>query len=340
MKTITIQKTQGQTRLQQIALQIGGIVTIHENETHLKIDNASAKGTIHQFILKNGISYMDYDLVFYDDIVLSNATKDHRIYDFIYASESDIYHSFAGRDKQLLHTFQPSIFSSVPNMDSLYYFSKERKHRVSMIHVSANANGSKELTSLMQQLQSIFKAAENKHNFAYVGSFNLNIADNIQQLNGLTHKGIVRTLMTESIIKTILAMELQQHFDDVNNQNSKLNSLTNREMTRIREASLCIREQPEGDYTIASLSQRSGLSKTKLQEGFRTVYGFTVTNYIKHIRILMAEQLIKTTDLNISEIVYSIGLTSRSYFSKIFKETYNCSPKYYKEHQQLTARSA
>ena len=35
--------------------------------------------------------------------------------------------------------------------------------------------------------------------------------------------------------------------------------------------------------------------------------------------IRLAEELIKTTDLNISEIVYTVGLTSRSYFCKIFK---------------------
>lgn len=44
--------------------------------------------------------------------------------------------------------------------------------------------------------------------------------------------------------------------------------------------------------------------------------------------------------VNISEIVYSIGLTSRSYFSKIFKEKYNCSPKYYQEHQNALAVTA
>ena len=36
------------------------------------------------------------------------------------------------------------------------------------------------------------------------------------------------------------------------------------------------------------------------------------------------------SDLNISEIVYTIGFSSRSYFSKIFKEKYNISPNEYK----------
>ena len=66
----------------------------------------------------------------------------------------------------------------------------------------------------------------------------------------------------------------------------------------------------------------------------------TVTDYIRNVRVEVAEELIKNTDLNISEIVYSIGLTSRSYFSKIFKEKYNCSPKYYQENQKTLAATA
>nr|WP_313790335.1 AraC family transcriptional regulator [Allomuricauda sp.] len=37
-----------------------------------------------------------------------------------------------------------------------------------------------------------------------------------------------------------------------------------------------------------------------------------------------------TTEMNISEVVYSIGFTSRSYFSKIFKERYGLSPSEFK----------
>ena len=41
------------------------------------------------------------------------------------------------------------------------------------------------------------------------------------------------------------------------------------------------------------------------------------------------------TDLNISEVVYSIGFTSRSYFCKIFRQKYGCSPREYKKRPSL-----
>lgn len=57
--------------------------------------------------------------------------------------------------------------------------------------------------------------------------------------------------------------------------------------------------------------------------------GTTVTNFIRNERLILAEELIQTSDMNISEIVYSIGFTSRSYFSKIFRNKFNCTPKAY-----------
>jgi AraC-like DNA-binding protein len=70
------------------------------------------------------------------------------------------------------------------------------------------------------------------------------------------------------------------------------------------------------------------------------MHGRTVTDYIREVRIQKSEELIKNTDLNISEVVYSIGFTSRSYFSKIFKKKYNCSPKQYKDNQNKVAVTA
>ena len=74
------------------------------------------------------------------------------------------------------------------------------------------------------------------------------------------------------------------------------------------------------------LALKSGLSQAKLQEGFKLLYARTVTEYIRHIRLEAARDYISTTEMNISQIVYTIGFSSRSYFSKIFKRKYGISP--------------
>ena len=60
----------------------------------------------------------------------------------------------------------------------------------------------------------------------------------------------------------------------------------------------------------------------------------TVNGYIQHRRMLHAKTLLNDTDFNISEIVEKLGLSSKSYFSKIFKETYGISPSEFRQNNK------
>jgi AraC-like DNA-binding protein len=82
---------------------------------------------------------------------------------------------------------------------------------------------------------------------------------------------------------------------------------------------------------LEQLSIESGLSQAKIQDGFKFLYTRTVTEYVRHIRLEAARELMRNGDLNVSQVVYSIGFTSRSYFSKIFKEKYEVTPNEYRK---------
>ncbi|MFC0521267.1 helix-turn-helix domain-containing protein [Mesonia maritima] len=77
------------------------------------------------------------------------------------------------------------------------------------------------------------------------------------------------------------------------------------------------------------MSKKFGLSKQKLQQGFQLKHQHTINEYIKSKRLELALKLLDEGEKNISEIVYEIGLSSRSYFSKIFKEKYKIAPSTY-----------
>ena len=172
-------------------------------------------------------------------------------------------------------------------------------------------------------------------NTMYMGSYNLKIAEKIQQLNAITQKGIVRNLLVEGLVSMILALEIQQHSDDRKNANLNSGSLTTLEMQSVKEVSEFVNNFSETQLSIDKLSRKSGLSAAKLQEGFKLMHGHTINDYVRDVRVRKSEYLIRTTDMNISEVVYSVGLTSRSYFSKIFKAKYKCSPKAYKNGQRV-----
>lgn len=80
------------------------------------------------------------------------------------------------------------------------------------------------------------------------------------------------------------------------------------------------------DISLDFLSKISLMSKSKLKNIFKDYYGVTITEYTQRRRIHIADHLLKNTDLNISNIAKSVGYSSHSRFSKIYKRYKNISP--------------
>lgn len=74
-----------------------------------------------------------------------------------------------------------------------------------------------------------------------------------------------------------------------------------------------------------------GVSRTKINDILKAELGFTFTSYLNKLRLTEAARLLaETEDANIAEIAYSVGYKNVSYFNKLFKEEYNCTPKTFK----------
>src|SRR5690606_35405950 len=76
-----------------------------------------------------------------------------------------------------------------------------------------------EVDGLKAKLCETFFKEEGSANFIYIGSHNLKIAEKIEQLNAISQKGIVRSLLIQGLVHVILALDIQQHKDDLKNQN-------------------------------------------------------------------------------------------------------------------------
>ncbi len=337
MNVIHIKTTNLNNMFLDLQNHFGGDIEHNSEEKVLTVNNEKGEGIIRGITFKGSVTYIEFDIVFKNDILLVNSTPNSSPIYFAYCTKGNLVHSFGVEgEKNKLEKFQTGIVTTNSDKQNVFHFKQNIHYKISTIVVSTDDKALSYYKLNAKLKETFFPKIKNGH-FVYTGSYNLRIADKIQQLSAITQKGIVRSLLIEGIVHMILAMEIQQHSDDLESLESNRGSLTKREMEDVREISNFIKNYPEIQYTLKYLSNKSRLSPAKLQEGFKLIYERTVTDYIRNIRVEAAENLIKTTDLNISEVVYTVGLTSRSYFSKIFKEKYNCSPKQYQDHQNTLA---
>ncbi len=84
------------------------------------------------------------------------------------------------------------------------------------------------------------------------------------------------------------------------------------------------------DITIEALCSETGIGRTKLYEIFRKELNIGISKYILRRRLHNAKKLLKTTELSIPQIAHKVGFSDYNYFSRVYKNQYGKSPKYYR----------
>lgn len=321
--------------LEQVQDKIGGSIVNSWNESTLTIDNENASGILRYIPFDWGVSVLDFDVTLHKEFIFKiKAVPKYNPIRFLYASIGSFKHRFGVDDNERnVEQFQSLISTNKTDGYDYLHFNKNEKLHLNLIEIIRKHFLRKKTTnvsSLNKKLYEVFVDTNHENRFANFGTLNLKMADLIKKLEKIKGKGMLRILKIESIVYEILSLHIQQH--------NKLlagatfpTSLVKSELKDIRKLSTIILKNPEKEYSLEELSLQSGLTQSKLQEGFKFLYNRTVTEYIRHVRLESARDLIRTTDLNISQIVYTIGLSSRSYFSKIFREKYDITPNQFKK---------
>ena len=315
--------------LAQMHSYFGGHITERWGEFTLTIDNDIAKGCIKCITFDWGVSLMEFDAVFFDDVLLSYDNKNSNPIHFSYCSEGSYKHRFANEDA--FHTteqYHSSIIVSKKNLNLYSLFPKNIhiiRNDIRIVRKEFLKKRNTQVSQLNDHLHKVFVDDEDQSEFAYYSPIHLKMEDYVKTLRDLKTEGMTRVLQIEGEVYHLLAMHIARH-DRYQKNEIVPNSLLKEELKKIRQHAKRILDDPSLNYNLDQLSKDSGLSQAKLQEGFKFLYARTVTEYIRHVRLEAARDLMNTTDLNISQIVYTIGFTSRSYFSKIFKEKYEMTP--------------
>ena len=84
------------------------------------------------------------------------------------------------------------------------------------------------------------------------------------------------------------------------------------------------------DFKIDDLAEAMGMSRTVFYRKMKSLMGVSPVDFMKSMRIKRAVQLLEQDQYTVSEVGYMSGFATPQYFSKVFKETMNCTPKEYK----------
>lgn len=84
------------------------------------------------------------------------------------------------------------------------------------------------------------------------------------------------------------------------------------------------------DYSVDDMAATANMSRSTYGRKFRALMGMVPTDMLRDLRLQRAGELIRTTDLNVSQVAYEVGFADPHYFGKCFKAYYQMTPSEYK----------
>ena len=82
----------------------------------------------------------------------------------------------------------------------------------------------------------------------------------------------------------------------------------------------------ESSFTIDGFSEAVHMSRMQLHRKLKALTGLSASEFVRSQRLKLAASILKKSDINISEVGYRVGFNDPAYFTKCFKEAYNCTP--------------
>lgn len=291
-------------------------------------------GQIEFLSINSDIYHLRYKLKFKKEICFKFIPSSNQPLRFIYCVNGNLRHSFDHYDtpyyiekyKKLIvaGNFHTSHTLAFPNNQEVDVFVLEIDRQ------SFQNNFDFDFLAQEPELYTVFKDVNAISTFYHNGHFGLQIMDILTTIINCGKENSMRALYVKGKLYELLTLQLEQYHDEIADyENTAFMSYQEIELTK--KAVQIIKENLESLPTIAELATQLNTNTNKIQDTFKMMFHCTVNEYIQEHRLNKAKHLFLTTDHNISEICHLLGIQSRSYFSKVFKEKYGVTPSVFKK---------
>jgi len=159
----------------------------------------------------------------------------------------------------------------------------------------------------------------------------------IDQMLHCPFHGVARMFFLESKIMELAAYKMAQ-FEKGKPRLSTKPMLSTDDIDRIRYAAQLLTRDFENAPSLADLSRRIGMCRTKLHRCFQIVHGVTPFDYLRNRRLEAARLLLCEGRMNVTEAAFSVGYSSLSHFSKTFNQYFGFPPGKAR-HQPLSVKN-
>ena len=151
----------------------------------------------------------------------------------------------------------------------------------------------------------------------------------LEKLSRCSYPGVVDLNKQQQYIKEFLLLALHDSARYSRKQKEKVYNLN----YYVKRACDFIGENFDKEITVEQIANELHINKNYFIKLFKNDLGQTPGRYILETRLIRARYLIMQTDRPISEIAYTCGFNTPSYFAKCFQTRFNLLPSSLRQNQ-------
>lgn len=299
------------------------------------IPNTLGKGKVMGINFTNGIGLYTYKCHFEEDVEIALKNSTLNPIRMVHCLKGEIKNSGEEISEPVRIGKHQHFFIAPKSGASHSIFFPKKKH-IELCYLEIDrAKFKQSLPFELQEVEPIFYslfgdvfALQGKY---HSGMFSLKVSDIIKEIYDCKETGFPRMNFMEAKALEILSFMLSRYRKEIGGM--AVINITGREFKAVEAITEHINQNLASLETIPELAGMIGINVNKLQSIFQSVFGKTVNEYIRDARLSKALTLLTRRDIPIGVIVQEVGLNSRSYFSKIFKEKYGVLPREILHHE-------
>ncbi len=181
--------------------------------------------------------------------------------------------------------------------------------------------------NLPKELMDIVNGAQNK-NFYNFSPVNEDLRTVVNQILTCRLTGNLRLLYLEGKAIEFLATELDFLRSRVVNSGP---DFIPGDEEKVRAAKDLLIQASQSPPTLFQIAKSVNLTHTRLNRGFRKLFGTTVFEYLRNYRLKKAKSLLLDTKMSITEIAHESGFSDSSHFSTQFFREFGIRPRQYRQ---------
>ncbi|SHJ10862.1 helix-turn-helix domain-containing protein [Aquimarina spongiae] len=345
-KKISIQDHSVHKVVIDLATSLGVDYEQTHHECCVRLPDEMGSGYVRSFQFDFGVGVVETDYLLNKEFRFELEKGTIHPLKVIFNRESSFFHGFEeGKELHEVRRLENTMVASTPTNNHIFKIPANVPICIFSLEINRKLFEEKIesfLPNMNTDLIDLFRDVNGIKQFYYKNYYSLEISKFISEFTECELTGFMRQVYLEGKAYEILTFQLKQYLDDLNEPDKRL-ILRQSTVESIQKATSIIRDEIESMDNVVNLAKRVGLNQNTLQNGFQQLYKTSVNEYIRNYRIEKAKEFLESSDLNITQITYKVGINSRSYFSKLFKKKYGVSPKQYLDqirNQKDDSRSA